>query len=86
MGLGQDLDITEQEAVLQLKAATERLREAQQSSFESREVMLADLSRKRAKEWRMEAESAIKIIKNAEKSKRKFSKISRRGRILFYHY
>ena len=77
VGLGDSDGVSEEEARQLLAEATEQLRIAQASSRESRDTMLHHLSRKRAKEWRMEAESAIKIIQNAEKAKQQFAKISR---------
>ena len=77
VGIGSEIGVSEEEAVTMLRAATKKLREAQVSSRDQRDTMLQDLAKKRAKEWRMEAESAIKIIRNAEKAKRQFSKITR---------
>ena len=77
VGLGDDTGMTEEEARQLLKEATEQVKAAQATSHKSREDMLHQLSKKRAKEWRMEAASAIKIIVNSEKAKMKFAKFSR---------
>ena len=67
----------QEEAIKYLHDTTQKLREAQQQSREHRDDLLQKLSVKRAKEWNMETSSAIKIIANAEKAKRRFAKISR---------
>ena len=77
VGLGEEHGVTLEEAIQALQESSQRLREAQRSSREDRDEMLKQLAKKRAKEWRMQEASAIKIIANAEKAKRKFAKISR---------
>ena len=64
----------ETEQIKKIKAAYKNLKDTQRKSGKIRNEFLEELAKKRAEEWKMEDSSAIKIIQQAEASKKLFAK------------
>ena len=66
VGLGDDLGVTEDEALSALRTATQKLWEAQSSSREHRDVMLHQLAKKEPKNggWRQRVPLRLFVMQN----------------------